>query len=146
LFLKSYREIWLKTEEPGHGCLIEDVTGPPEDEALALSEEAAEEKEDGLHPLAQLITAFSRSATTQNSVVLEGDFLYISYANIMSQSCHGADDDDDEEGGEEGDAGASIQEQETEKQKLLYEQSRLADRGVAEMVLMYISASKGSLC
>jgi len=30
-----------------------------------------------------------------------------------------------------------------EKQKLLFEQSRLSDRGVAEMVLMYISASKG---
>lgn len=30
-----------------------------------------------------------------------------------------------------------------EKQKLLFEQNRLADRGVAEMVLMYISASKG---
>ena len=30
-----------------------------------------------------------------------------------------------------------------EKQKLLFEQSRLADRGAAELVLMYISASKG---
>ena len=36
-----------------------------------------------------------------------------------------------------------IQEQEMEKQKLLFEQSRLSDRGAAEMVLMYISASKG---
>ena len=35
------------------------------------------------------------------------------------------------------------QEQEMEKQKLLSEQGRLADRGAAEMVLMYISASKG---
>ena len=30
-----------------------------------------------------------------------------------------------------------------EKQKLLSEQSRLADRGAAEMVLMYLSASRG---
>jgi len=30
-----------------------------------------------------------------------------------------------------------------EKQKLLFEQSRLSDRGAAEMVLLYISASKG---
>lgn len=30
-----------------------------------------------------------------------------------------------------------------EKQKLLFEQSRLADRGAAEMVLLYISASRG---
>jgi len=36
-------------------------------------------------PLLQLITAFSRSATTEATVVLEGDFLYISYATIMGQ-------------------------------------------------------------
>lgn len=30
-----------------------------------------------------------------------------------------------------------------EKQRLLSEQARLADRGAAEMVLLYISASKG---
>lgn len=30
-----------------------------------------------------------------------------------------------------------------EKQKLLFQQSRLADRGVAEMTLLYISACKG---
>lgn len=30
-----------------------------------------------------------------------------------------------------------------EKQKLLFEQSRLADRGAAEMILMYISSSNG---
>lgn len=30
-----------------------------------------------------------------------------------------------------------------EKQQLLFEQSRLADRGAAEMVLLYISASRG---
>ena len=33
-----------------------------------------------------------------------------------------------------------------ERQKLLSEQARLADRGAAEMVLMYISASKGGAC
>ena len=30
-----------------------------------------------------------------------------------------------------------------EKQQLLFEQSRLADRGAAEMVLLYISACRG---
>lgn len=30
-----------------------------------------------------------------------------------------------------------------EKQKLLFHQTRLSDRGVAEMVLLHISASKG---
>lgn len=48
--------------------------------------------------------------------------------------CRGAE-------GEEG--GASIHEQEMEKQKLLFHQARLANRGVAEMVLLHISASKG---
>lgn len=36
-----------------------------------------------------------------------------------------------------------FQEQEMEKQKLLFHQARLANRGVAEMVLLHISASKG---
>ena len=35
------------------------------------------------------------------------------------------------------------QEQEIEKQKLLFCQDRLSSRGVAEMVLLNISASKG---
>lgn len=35
------------------------------------------------------------------------------------------------------------QEQEMEKQKLLFHQARLANRGVAEMVLLHISACKG---
>lgn len=35
------------------------------------------------------------------------------------------------------------QEQEMEKQKLLFHQARLSNRGVAEMVLLHISASKG---
>ena len=41
------------------------------------------------------------------------------------------------------DCSLNIQEQEMEKQKLLYEQNRLANRGAAETVLLYISASKG---
>lgn len=36
-----------------------------------------------------------------------------------------------------------LQEQEMEKQKLLFHQARLANRGVAEMVLLHISACKG---
>ena len=63
---------------------------------------------------------------------------------FVVQSCHGSDDDEDEGGGEEGgDAAVSFQEQEMEKQKLLFEQARLSDRGAAEMVLMYISACQG---
>lgn len=41
--------------------------------------------------------------------------------------------------------GIFIQEKEMEKQKLLYQQARLHDRGAAEMVLQTISASKGKL-
>lgn len=37
----------------------------------------------------------------------------------------------------------AFQEQEMEKQKLLFHQARLANRGVAEMVLLHISACKG---
>jgi hypothetical protein len=36
-----------------------------------------------------------------------------------------------------------FQEQEMEKQKLLFHQARIANRGVAEMVLLHISACKG---
>ncbi|CAF3896541.1 unnamed protein product, partial [Rotaria sordida] len=54
-------------------------------------------------------------------------------------SCVIADDDDD--GGVE--EVKSFQEQEMEKQKLLYEQNRVASRGAAETVLLYIRASKG---
>lgn len=39
--------------------------------------------------------------------------------------------------------GVCVQEKEMEKQKLLYQQARLHDRGAAEMVLQTISASKG---
>lgn len=54
----------------------------------STEEESAEEKEKvegGPEPLAQLITAFSRAATTEASSILEADFLYISYATIMGQ-------------------------------------------------------------
>lgn len=39
---------------------------------------------------------------------------------------------------------SDLQEKEMEKQRLLYQQSRLHNRGAAEMVLQMISACKGS--
>ena len=54
--------------------------GKEEDEA-----EEEEEVVEGPMPLGQLITAFSRAATTEATENLLGDILYISYANIMSQ-------------------------------------------------------------
>ena len=57
--------------------------GSKEDEAEVTEE--SEEAEDGPQALSQLITAFSRAATTEQIEKLESDFLYFSYANIMSQ-------------------------------------------------------------
>lgn len=50
-------------------------------------------------------------------------------------------EEDDDDGGTE--EVKTFQEQEMEKQKLLSEQNRLANRGAAETVLLYISASQG---
>uniref|UniRef100_A0A2K6F9M5 Ryanodine receptor 2 n=1 Tax=Propithecus coquereli TaxID=379532 RepID=A0A2K6F9M5_PROCO len=69
-------------------------------------------------PLHQLILLFSRTALTE-------------------KCCHDEEDDDGEE------EVKSFEEKEMEKQKLLYQQARLHDRGAAEMVLQTISASKG---
>lgn len=91
--------------------------------------------------LEQVVTAFCRAATTERGNDLFTQ-LYLKYADIMSKSCSAAQEGDDEEEASE-EAAPSMQEQELERQKLLSEQGRLADRGVAEMVLMYISASGG---
>ncbi len=56
--------------------------GKEEDEE---EEEKKEEVVEGPMPLGQLITAFSRAATTEATDILLNDILYISYANIMSQ-------------------------------------------------------------
>uniref|UniRef100_A0A3B5KSP6 Uncharacterized protein n=1 Tax=Xiphophorus couchianus TaxID=32473 RepID=A0A3B5KSP6_9TELE len=89
-----------------------------EDLAKAGEREPSEEEEGIKHidPLHQLIQLFSRTALTE-------------------KCCH---DEEDEEGEVK-----SFEEKEMEKQKLLYQQARLHDRGAAEMVLQTISASKG---
>ncbi|XP_078000970.1 ryanodine receptor 2-like [Glandiceps talaboti] len=132
-FLRAYRERWLLTEESAEHTLIEDLTAGKE---VMESEEELVKSPD---PLQQLILTFSRAAGLRQDG-LEKDCLYMSFTDIMSKSCHGDDDDDDDEGE---DPGASFQEQEMEKQRLLFEQARLADRSAAEMVLMVVSASGG---
>ncbi|XP_041469245.1 ryanodine receptor 2-like isoform X1 [Lytechinus variegatus] len=133
-FLKAYKEKWLSNEESAQHLLIDDLTKCSSEE---LQEFEAENVKD---PLYQLILTFSRAFGLQQDM-LDEDFLYQSYADIMSKSCSGGeDDDDDDDEGE--DNGTSFQEQEMEKQKLLSEQARLAERGCAEMVLLLISASK----
>ncbi|KAK2891680.1 hypothetical protein Q8A73_017345 [Channa argus] len=69
---------------------------------------------------------------------LEEDPLYIAYADMMAKSC--AEGEEEEEGKDK-----TFEEKQMEKQKMLYQQARLHDRGAAEMVLQMISASKGRL-
>ncbi|XP_066971322.1 ryanodine receptor isoform X24 [Macrobrachium rosenbergii] len=146
LFLRTYREFWLSDENVGQEVVIEDLTQSFE-EAESKKKEA-EEDEGKPDQLTQLVTTFSRKATTEHSGVLADDPLYMSYAEIMAKSCGEEEEEGgDEEGGEEEggneDPAAAINEQELEKQKLLFHQARLSNRGVAEMVLLHISASRG---
>uniref|UniRef100_A0A8D8DFM9 Ryanodine receptor n=1 Tax=Culex pipiens TaxID=7175 RepID=A0A8D8DFM9_CULPI len=129
--------------------MIEDLTQTFEDAEKKKKEE--EEEEGKPDPLTQLVTTFCRGAMTERSGALQEDPLYMSYASIVARSCGEEEEEggDEEEGGGEEEAGPSIHsmdklmEQEMEKQKLLFHQARLANRGVAEMVLLHISASKG---
>ncbi|XP_035212318.1 ryanodine receptor-like isoform X2 [Stegodyphus dumicola] len=138
IFLQIYKEMWLEEENTGQEQLIENLTQSFEDAETKKETEEAEVKPD---PLSQLVVAFCRNATTEQSGSMNEDDLYMHYADIFSKSCGGADEEEEEEGGDE--EGPSIHEQEMEKQKLLFQQARLADRGVAEMTLLYISACKG---
>ncbi|XP_075412509.1 ryanodine receptor 2 [Tenrec ecaudatus] len=131
LFLQGYEKSWIETEEHYfEDKLIEDLAKP--------GDEPPEEDEGTkrVDPLHQLILLFSRTALTEKCK-LEEDFLYMAYADIMAKSCHDEEDDDGEE------EVKSFEEKEMEKQKLLYQQARLHDRGAAEMVFQTISASKG---
>ncbi|XP_039761395.1 ryanodine receptor isoform X13 [Pararge aegeria] len=148
IFARTYYELWLEEENIGQEVMIEDLTQSFEDAELKKSDLVEEEGKPD--PLTQLVTTFCRGAMTERSGALQEDPLYMSYAHIIAKSCG----EEEEEGGEEEEEGgepeggeeegrASIHEQEMEKQKLLFHQKRLANRGVAEMVLLHISASKG---
>ncbi|GFR86965.1 ryanodine receptor 44F, partial [Elysia marginata] len=97
-------------------------------------EKKDEEEEKKPDPLTQLITTLSRGATKEQQRSQPDDMLYMSYAEIMSQSCSGEDEDDEDE--DDDGPGPSFEEQEMEKQQLLFEQSRLSDRGTAEMRML----------
>ncbi|TDG98458.1 hypothetical protein EPR50_G00218880 [Perca flavescens] len=133
LFLQGYEKTWIEAEEHYfEDKLIEDLAKPG-------VQEPSEEEEGLKHidPLHQLIQLFSRTALTEKCK-LDEDNLYMAYADIMAKSCHDEEDEDGEEV-------KSFEEKEMEKQKLLYQQARLHDRGAAEMVLQTISASKGEM-
>ncbi|XP_072558334.1 ryanodine receptor 1-like isoform X2 [Paramormyrops kingsleyae] len=139
MFLDAYKRNWIQTE----GYSFEDRMIDDLSKAMEEEEEEEEEKETKPDPLHQLILHFSRTALTEKSK-LDEDYLYMAYADIMAKSCHIGEED---EAGEEelmgGEDEMSFEEKEMEKQRLLYQQSRLHNRGAAEMVLQMISACKG---
>ncbi|KAL7861798.1 hypothetical protein SRHO_G00132390 [Serrasalmus rhombeus] len=135
LFLTGYQRIWIETETYSfEEKLVQDLARTQR-KVEEEEEEVAEAQPDPLH---QLILHFSHNALTERSS-LEEDPLYIAYADMMAKSC-AEDEDEDEEEKEK-----TFEEKEMEKQKTLYQQARLHDRGAAEMVLQTISASKGRL-
>uniref|UniRef100_W5N4D0 Ryanodine receptor 3 n=1 Tax=Lepisosteus oculatus TaxID=7918 RepID=W5N4D0_LEPOC len=135
LFLQGYQRFWIETEEYSfEEKLVQDLARPQK----KTEEDEEEEAEKQPDPLHQLILHFSHNALTERSS-LEEDPLYIAYADMMAKSCQG-EEEDEEEGKEK-----TFEEKEMEKQKTLYQQARLHDRGAAEMVLQMISASKGQL-
>uniref|UniRef100_A0A671X3S6 Ryanodine receptor 3 n=1 Tax=Sparus aurata TaxID=8175 RepID=A0A671X3S6_SPAAU len=98
-----------------------------------VEEEEEEEVRKQPDPLHQLILHFSHNALTECSSI-EEDPLYIAYADMMAKVLHSHSQNC-----------FPLSEKEMEKQKMLYQQARLHDRGAAEMVLQMISASKGRL-
>ncbi|CAM4642062.1 unnamed protein product [Leuciscus chuanchicus] len=135
LFLTGYQRLWIEAEMYSfEEKLVQDLakTQPKTDEE---EEEITDAQPDPLH---QLILHFSHNALTERSS-LEEDHLYIAYADMMAKSCAENEEEDEEE------KEKTFEEKEMEKQKTLYQQARLHDRGAAEMVLQMISASKGRL-
>ncbi|XP_077336635.1 ryanodine receptor 1 isoform X4 [Lithobates pipiens] len=136
MFLEGYKHSWIMTEEHDfEDRMIDDLAKSGE-----AGEEEEEEEEKKPDPLHQLILHFSRTALTEKTK-LEEDYLYMAYADIMAKSCHMEEEGEAPEGEEEDEI--PFEEKEMEKQKLLYQQSRLHNRGAAEMVLQMISACKG---
>ena len=138
LFLRTYTDLWLNDENSGQEVIIDHLTMTFEEAEMKKSE--PEEEAAAADQLSQLIHMFSQAAGALTGE-MEDDSLYMAYADIMAKSCGGGD----EEGGEEEEEGEgpSLQEQEIENMRLEFNQGRLAERGVAEMVLNNITACKG---
>merc|ERR1719431_245383 len=137
LFLKTYTDLWLNDENTGQEVIIDHLTMTFEEAEMKKSE--PEEEAAAADQLTQLIHMFSQAAGGLTGE-LEEDSLYMAYADIMAKSCGGGDEGGEEE--EEGE-GPSLQEIEIENMRLAFNQGRLAERGVAEMVLNNITACKG---
>uniref|UniRef100_A0A2K5IN02 Ryanodine receptor 3 n=1 Tax=Colobus angolensis palliatus TaxID=336983 RepID=A0A2K5IN02_COLAP len=135
LFLHGYQRFWIETEEYSfEEKLVQDLAKSPK-----VEEEEEEETEKQPDPLHQIILYFSRNALTERSK-LEDDPLYTSYSSMMAKSCQSGEGEEEDEDKEK-----TFEEKEMEKQKTLYQQARLHERGAAEMVLQMISASKGEM-
>nr|XP_040130259.1 ryanodine receptor 3 isoform X1 [Ictidomys tridecemlineatus] len=135
LFLHGYQRFWIETEAYSfEEKLVQDLAKSPK-----VEEEEEEEMEKQPDPLHQIILHFSRNALTERSK-LEDDPLYTSYSSMMAKSCQSGEDEEEDEDKEK-----TFEEKEMEKQKTLYQQARLHERGAAEMVLQMISASKGEM-
>ncbi|EDL27848.1 mCG131207 [Mus musculus] len=135
LFLHGYQRFWIETEAHFfEEKLVQDLAKSPR-----VEDEEEEETERQPDPLHQIILHFSRNALTERSK-LEDDPLYTSYSSMMAKSCQSGEDEEEEEDKEK-----TFEEKEMEKQKTLYQQARLHERGAAEMVLQMISASKGEM-
>ena len=92
-----------------------------EDSETKTEDEDAEEAT--ADQLQQLVHTFCQGAMVERSADAADDELYMSYANIMAKSCG----EEEEEGGDEEEEGAeapSLQEQEIEKMRLLFNQVR----------------------
>uniref|UniRef100_A0A8B9TRC2 Ryanodine receptor 3 n=1 Tax=Anas platyrhynchos TaxID=8839 RepID=A0A8B9TRC2_ANAPL len=115
LFLHGYQNYWIETEEYSfEEKLVQD---------LAVNEEEEEDTEKKQpDPLHQIILYFSRNIS---HLCMLPESVCICQSVICSHFC------------------SQTQEKEMEKQRTLYQQARLHDRGAAEMVLQMISASKG---
>ncbi|CAB4064635.1 RYR2 [Lepeophtheirus salmonis] len=138
--IACFRQISLHSL-PRHAAevIIDHLTQTFEDSEANKGSESEESGESKSDQVSQLIHTFSQGAIVERSGEMPEDNLFISYANIMARSCG----EEEEEGGDdEGDA-PSLQEQEIEKMRLLFNQGRLASRGASEMVLNQIGASKG---
>ena len=87
-----------------------------------------------------MIHTFCQGALIERNEDSPDDDLYLSYADILARSCGEEEEEGDDE--EEGEA-PSLQEQEIEKMRLLFNQGRLAERGASELVLCQISSCNG---
>ncbi|KAL0964499.1 hypothetical protein UPYG_G00324660 [Umbra pygmaea] len=135
-FLQGYNKSWVSTEHHSFEEQLVDVlsrAGKPK-RSKREEEEQGDDGDKPVDPLMQLVTLFSRSALTERSKRGD-DTLYLSYAAIMAKSCCNEYDE----------VLQSFEKKEMEKQKLLYQQARLHERGAAEMVIQTISASKGHM-